>query len=70
MLSIFFLSLHKGTPTIENGQVVSDDKYCMTYQSCVEMLEVLAHEFGDMIPLEVSKHALAAQASGSLVQLR
>ena len=63
LLSIFFLSLHKGS--------ISDDakseKFCITYESCLEMLEVLAHEFGDMIPLETESHVLEANAPGSLI---
>ena len=34
------------------------------------MLEVLAGEFGDMIPLETSNELLESQASGCLAQLR
>jgi len=34
------------------------------------MLEVLANEFGDMIPLETQQHVLQAQAPGCLSQLR
>ena len=55
LLTIFFLSLHKGccsSGEIETGGSAENEKYCMTYESCLEMLEVLAHEFGDMIPLE------------------
>ena len=57
LLSIFFLSLHKGSSHSTKGEdsnqiVTKETKYCMNYQSCIEMLEVLAHEFGDMIPLE------------------
>lgn len=34
------------------------------------MLEVLTHEFGDMIPLETAKHVIEAGAAGSLLQMR
>lgn len=66
LLASFFLSLHKGTSSSSD----SEEKFCMTYASCIEMLEVLANEFGDMIPLETSSHVLSAQGPGSLVQLR
>ena len=36
----------------------------------MEMLEVLAHEFGDMIPLETEQHVLEANSPGSLIQMR
>lgn len=54
LLTIFFLSLHKGTTSSseEAGAATGSEKFCMTLESCQEMLEVLAHEFGDMIPLE------------------
>ena len=65
LLSIFFLSLHKGS--ISDEALSKSDKYCMTLESCIEMLEVLAHEFGDMIPLETQDHVLEASAPGSLI---
>jgi len=64
LLAIFFLSLHKG------DVVDGEEKFCMTYESCLEMLEVLAHEFGDMIPLETGTHVLEATAPGAMAKLR
>ena len=34
------------------------------------MLEVLASEFGDMIPLETGMHVLEASGPGALIQMR
>ena len=65
LLSIFFLSLHKGSNSDEGNS--NSDKFCLTLESCIEMLEVLAHEFGDMIPLETQDHVLEANAPGSLI---
>ena len=59
LLAIFFLSLHKADPSAA-AAADGEEKFCMTYASCIEMLEVLAHEFGDMIPLETSTHVLSA----------
>ena len=59
LLAIYFLSLHKANPSAM-AAADGEDKLCMTYAGCIEMLEVLAHEFGDMIPLETSNHVLAA----------
>lgn len=64
MLSVFILSLHKGAASSD------ESKFQMSFESVVEMLEVLAHEFGDMIPLETGANALQSQAPGALVQLR
>ena len=36
------------------------EKYSLSFDSCLEMLEVLANEFGDMIPLETQAHILEA----------
>lgn len=66
LLAIFFLSLHKGGEFV----VEDEEKFSMTYQSCLEMLEVLSHEFGDMIPLETSPHVLEASVPGALAKLR
>ena len=65
LLAIFMLSLHR-SEVIDEG----DQKFCMTYESCLEMLEVLASEFGDMIPLETGSHVLEATAPGALAKLR
>ena len=45
----------------------AESKYCMNFESCLEMLEVLAHEFGEMIPLETGKHILEANAPSCLL---
>ena len=42
----------------------------MTCESCLEMLEVLTNEFGDMIPLETDPQILEANCPGALVKLR
>ena len=59
------MSLHKGS--VSDDELNKSEKYCMTYESCLEMLEVLAHEFGDMIPLETESHVLEANSPGSLI---
>ena len=64
LLATYFLSLHKGAApafSIENSE-----KYCMNYEGCMEMLQVLSHEFGDMIPLETSQDVMISQSPGSL----
>jgi hypothetical protein len=37
-----------------------EEKYCITYESILEMLEVLITEFGQMIPLEADQQVLDA----------
>ena len=55
LLASFILSLHKGAAPIgKDNKGFIEEKYCITYESIVEMLEVLASEFGDMIPLETN----------------
>lgn len=61
LLATFILSLHKGS--VVDG---SEEKYCITYESILEMLGVLASEFGDMIPLETNQSILDTQSPGSL----
>lgn len=51
LLAAFILSLHKGAAPVSSPDAVQE-KYCITYESILEMLEVLVSEFGDMIPLE------------------
>ena len=41
LLACYFLSLHENTAT-----------YCITFDSIIEMLEVLKSEFGDYMPFE------------------
>ena len=68
LLSIFFMSLHKNGGVNEDS--LSDEKLCMNCESCLEMLEVLTNEFGDMIPLETDPNVLEANCPGALVKLR
>jgi hypothetical protein len=65
LLAIFILSLHKGAPA---GSL--EEKYCITYEGVIEMLQVLVSEFGDMIPLESNQQVLDNSAAGCLSQLR
>lgn len=69
LLAIFILSLHKGAAPVGAAESI-EEKYCISYESILEMLEVLVSEFGDMIPLESNQQVLDAQAAGSLSQLR
>lgn len=69
LLAIFILSLHKGAAPVSSVEAV-EEKYCITYEGILEMLEVLVSEFGDMIPLEANQQVLDAQAAGCLCQLR
>ena len=47
LLAIFILSLHKGAAPVGTGDVaVVEEKYYITYESILEMLEVLVTEFG------------------------
>ena len=64
LLSVYFLSLHKGAAPAFN--IENSEKYCMNYESCMEMLQVLAHEFGDMIPLETNQDIMISQSAGAL----
>ena len=67
LLAIFILSLHKGAAPVGTGDVaIVEEKYCITYESILEMLEVLVTEFGQMIPLESDQQVLDAQAAGAL----
>ena len=68
LLSVYFLSLHKGAAPAFN--IEHSEKYCMNYESCMEMLQVLAHEFGDMIPLETNQDIMISQSAGALTQMR
>ena len=49
---------------------VDRSNFSIKFESLIEMLEVLSHEFGDMIPLETTTHILQAQAPGAIAQLR
>lgn len=67
LLAIFFLSLHKGQSSVVDADEESvNSKLCINFESCLEMLEVLTNEFGDMIPLETATHVLEAQGGGCL----
>ena len=68
LLSTYFLSLHKGAAPAFS--IKNSEKYCMDYEGCMEMLQVLSHEFGDMIPLETNQDVMISQSPGALAQMR
>ena len=63
-LAMYFLSLHKGSTPVFS--IESSERYCMDYEGCMEMLAVLSHEFGDMIPLETNQDTLITQSAGAM----
>ena len=63
LIAAYFLSLHKagGVSTwIDQPAQTQDLKFCMTFESILEMLEVLQKEFDGMVPLETSPVFLGA----------
>jgi hypothetical protein len=63
LIAGYFLSLHKaGNPgdgaPLEND--ISDTRFCIAFESILEMLDVLNEEFSGMVPIETNPAFLGA----------
>ena len=65
LLSAYFLSLHKGSAP--EFCIEESEKYNLDYDGCIEMLQVHATEFGDMIPLETDKELMSKESPSALL---